>query len=88
MNNFFINVDDDFSKICILKIFRPQLEEPEHPPINMMNKKSVVVNVPHKLKSYVLKSHYLLQLKLQKMMQFLMIVNNQLRNAFLTKALQ
>ena len=55
MNNFFINVDDDFSKICILKILRPQLEEPEHPPINMMNKKSVVVNVPHKLKSYVLK---------------------------------
>ena len=52
---FLIKVEDDFSKIWIRKTFNPQLEEPEQPPINIINKKSVIVKVPYKVKSYVLK---------------------------------
>ena len=51
---FFIKFSDDFINICILKIFKPQLDEPEHPPISMINKKRRVVKVPQVLKSYVL----------------------------------
>ena len=39
---FFINVTEDFRSICILKIFRPQLDEPEQPPINIINKNNVI----------------------------------------------
>ena len=51
---FFIKVNEDLIRIWILKIFKPQLDEPEQPPISIKNKKRSVVNDPHILKSYVL----------------------------------
>ena len=52
---FFIKLRDDFISIWTLKIFKPQLEEPEQPPISIKNKNRRVVNDPQTLKSYVLK---------------------------------
>ena len=35
-----------FSKICNLNTFKPQLDEPEQPPINIKNNKIIVVKLP------------------------------------------
>ena len=48
-------VKADLKRIWILKIFNPQLEDPEHPPINIRKRNRSVVKEPQTLKSYVLK---------------------------------
>ena len=52
---FFIKFSEDLIRIWILKILRPQLDEPEQPPTSIKKRKSKVVNDPQTLKSYVLK---------------------------------
>ena len=52
---FLINEMAFFKRICILNIFNPQLDEPEHPPTNIKNKNIKDIKLPHVLKSYVLK---------------------------------
>ena len=52
---FLIKFNEDLIKIWILKILRPQLDEPEQPPTSIRKRKRRVVNDPQTLKSYVLK---------------------------------
>ena len=51
---FLIKFNEDFIRIWILKILRPQLDEPEQPPTSIRKRKRRVVNDPQTLKSYVL----------------------------------
>ena len=48
---FYKIAKDDLIRIWILKIFKPQLDEPEHPPVSIRNKNRSVVNDPQILKS-------------------------------------
>jgi len=44
-----------FKSICNLNIFKPQLDDPEHPPMSIKKRRINVVKLPQILKSYVLK---------------------------------
>ncbi len=49
-----MRINELLNKICILKIFKPQLDDPEHPPMSIIKRNNIVVKVPQTLKSQVL----------------------------------